>query len=284
MKHHILPTFSGHSLGDIRPTDVQSWVQRKSAELSPGTVGVIYRYLASIFRSAVEDGLIPKSPCRNIKLPKRERRQVVPPKTAQVQELIQIVPDRYRALVVLAASTGLRQGEAFGLTVEHIDFLRKRIEIVQQLVLIRGRGPTLGPPKTDAGYRTVPLPDVALHALAAHIQAYPPGPDGLVFTDEASQPLRRNRFGEVWRAARKKVHGLDSLGFHGLRHYYASLLIRHGESVKVVQSRLGHANASETLDTYSHLWPDSEDQTRAAVDSVLGADGVFPQDAHAVGQ
>lgn len=58
---------------------------------------------------------------------------------------------------------------------------------------------------------------------------------------------------------------------HSLRHFYASLLIRHGESVKVVQSRLGHATAAETLDTYSHLWPDSEDQTRAAVDLVLGA-------------
>jgi integrase len=58
--------------------------------------------------------------------------------------------------------------------------------------------------------------------------------------------------------------------FHDLRHYYASLLIRHGESVKVVQKRLGHATAAETLDTYSHLWPDSEDRTQEAIDSVLG--------------
>ena len=52
---------------------------------------------------------------------------------------------------------------------------------------------------------------------------------------------------------------------------YASLLIRHGESVKTVQSRLGHASAVETLDTYSHLWPDSDDRTRDAIDSVLGS-------------
>ena len=57
---------------------------------------------------------------------------------------------------------------------------------------------------------------------------------------------------------------------HALRHYYASLLIRYGESVKTVQVRLGHASAAETLDTYSHLWPDSDDRTRAAIDSVLG--------------
>jgi len=59
--------------------------------------------------------------------------------------------------------------------------------------------------------------------------------------------------------------------FHSLRHYYASLLIRHGESVKTVQARLGHASASETLDTYSHLWPDSDDRTRDAIDAVLGS-------------
>lgn len=60
-------------------------------------------------------------------------------------------------------------------------------------------------------------------------------------------------------------------GMHALRHYYASLLIRYGESVKTVQTRLGHASAVETLDTHSHLWPDSDDRTRDAIDSVLGA-------------
>ena len=55
-----------------------------------------------------------------------------------------------------------------------------------------------------------------------------------------------------------------------IRHLYASLLIRHGESVKTVQARLGHASAAITLDTYSHLWPDADDTTRAAVELALG--------------
>jgi integrase len=63
-----------------------------------------------------------------------------------------------------------------------------------------------------------------------------------------------------------------------MRHYYASLLIRHNESVKVVQARLGHASAAETLDTYSHLWPDSDDRTRDAIDSVLGGETNSPVD------
>jgi integrase len=60
--------------------------------------------------------------------------------------------------------------------------------------------------------------------------------------------------------------------FHELRHFYASLLIDGGESVKAVQTRLGHATAEETLNTYAHLWPDSEDRAREAVNR--GLEGV----------
>jgi integrase len=84
-----------------------------------------------------------------------------------------------------------------------------------------------------------------------------------------SSPLRRTRFSSIWRPAAAAGRGAE-VTFHDLRHYYASLLIQHGESIKVVQRRLGHKSAVETLDTYSHLWPDSEDQTRKAVDQVLG--------------
>ena len=75
----------------------------------------------------------------------------------------------------------------------------------------------------------------------------------------------------AFRRAVEKAGAPVGTTLHDLRHYYASLLIRHGESVKVVQARLGHASATETLNVYSHLWPDSDDRTRAAVDDVLGA-------------
>ena len=148
------------------------------------------------------------------------------------------------------------------------------MHVDRQLVTVSGRVPFLGPPKTPASVRTIPLPTVVVDALAAHLAAYPPLEDGFVFVTDAGRPIRRTAFGDTWRAAVKASGAPAGTGFHELRHYYASLLIRHGESVKVVQARLGHASASETLDTYSHLWPDSDDRTRAAVDSVLSADYV----------
>ncbi len=83
----------------------------------------------------------------------------------------------------------------------------------------------------------------------------------------------------MWRPAVRRA-GLSGVTFHSLRHFYASLLIRHGESIKTVQARLGHASAAETLDTYSHLWPDSDDRTRAAVDSVMRASADYVRTEH----
>ena len=270
LRNHVLPHFGDRAIASIRPSEVQAWVKGRAEVLAPSTVEVVYRYLVAIFRAAVEDRVIAQSPCRGVKLPKAERRQVEPLAVEVVQAITDAMPDKYRALVTLAAGTGLRQGEAFGLTVDRVDFLRRTVKVDRQLVLLPGAGPEHAPPKTQASYRTVPLPAVVVDALAAHLAAYPAGESGLIFTNDQGDPISRTRFSDqVWRPALKRA-GLEGAKFHDLRHFYASLLIRHGESVKVVQSRLGHASAAETLDTYSHLWPDSEDRTRAAVDAVLG--------------
>jgi integrase len=74
------------------------------------------------------------------------------------------------------------------------------------------------------------------------------------------------------RSARAKVPGLPAdFRFHDLRHNSAGLLIASGADVKVAQTRLRHASAKTTLDTYSHLWPDSDDSTRAAIEKVMAA-------------
>jgi integrase len=103
-----------------------------------------------------------------------------------------------------------------------------------------------------------------------------PGQWGLLFTTAHGRPLWRSTWSQWWTVAVRRAGLPAGTGFHALRHYYASLLIRHGESVKVVQDRFGHGTAAETLDTYSHLWPDSEDRTRQAVDAALGATSCAP--------
>jgi integrase len=269
LRRHVYPTLGERPIGGIRPSEVQAWVRNLAEDLEPSTVELVYRYAVSIFRAAVADRVIAQNPATGIRLPKAEPKRVEPLETSVVEAIFEAVPDRYRALVILAAGTGLRQGECFGLTLDRVDFLRRQVTVDRQLVLLPGHGPQLGPPKTQASYRTVPLPAVVLDSLAAHLARYPVSGDAFLFTNDASEPIRRTRFSDTWRPAVKAAGAPEGTGFHALRHFYASLLIRHGESVKVVQARLGHASAAETLDTYSHLWPDSEDRTRAAVDVVL---------------
>jgi len=269
LRNHVMPFFGDRPIASIRPSELQAWVRGRAEVLAPATVEVVYRIFAAVLNTAVDDRLLARSPASGIRLPRQTRHEVQPPAVEQVEALIETMPDRYKALVVLAAGTGLRQGECFGLTVDRVDFLRRTITVDRQLILPGSGEPQFGPPKTAASGRTVPLPKVVGESLAAHLERRPATENGLIFTNERGGPLRRNRFGEIWRAAASRAE-LDGLRFHDLRHFYASLLIRHGESVKVVQARLGHASASETLDTYSHLWPDNEERTRAAVDLVLG--------------
>jgi len=278
LRRHVYPTLGARKLSSILPSDIQALV--KSLPLAPSTVGVVHGILSGIFRAAVRDRRIIANPCEGTRLPKVERKRVVPLTTEQVEAARDAMPERLRALVTFAAGTGLRQGECFGLTVDRLDFLRRTVSVDRQLVTLAGHPPRLGPPKTAASVRTVPLPQVVVDALAAHLAAYPA--DELVFTLEGGLPITRSTFGHLWRPVASEAGLPAGTGLHSLRHYYASLLIRHGESVKVVQARLGHASAAETLDTYSHLWPDSDDRTREAVDSVLGgspADSVRTGDA-----
>jgi integrase len=284
LRRHIYPSFGHRALGSIRTTEVQAWVRSLELVLAPSTIRIVYFYLATILRAAVLDKKLPETPCIKIKLPEEEPEKVEPRATEEIEALIDAMPERYRALVILGAGSGLRQGECFGLEVSQIDFLRRELEVSQQLILVSGK-PQIGPPKTKASYRTVPLPQVVINALAAHLAAFPPVEVELldttikpvpkrrmvrlVFTSPAGLPLLRKRFSEVWRPAARTAGLPDATTFHDLRHYYASLLIRRNLSVKTVQARLGHKSAMETLDTYAHLWPDSEDQTREAIDAAL---------------
>jgi integrase len=268
LRRWVYPTLGHRPIGQIRPSEIQAWVKRVSDELAPSSVEVVYRCLVAVLRAAVADRLIATSPAVGVRLPKAPPRMVEPLATEVVEGLADAVPERYAALVVLAAGTGMRQGECLGLTVDRVDFLRRQVTVNRQLVYLGGE-PVFGPPKTQASYRTIPLPEVVVEALAAHLAAFPAGPGGYVFTTDAGKPIKRNRCSAIWRRAGAVAGAPAGSGWHDLRHYYASLLIRAGCSVKVVQARLGHASAAETLDTYSHLWPDDEDRTRGAIDGVL---------------
>lgn len=282
LRRHAYPTLGDRPMASILPSEIQAWVKRMSVGhgeqrgLAPATVSVAHGIVSTVFKAAVRDRRVMANPCEGTKLPTVERRKVEPMTTEQVEKIRAGLREELEALVTFTAGTGMRQGEVFGLTRDRLRLLGANPSVVvdRQLVTLRSGKTEFGPLKTKASHRTIPLPKVVVAALNAHLARHDVAADGLVFT-LAGQPITRQAFGHLWRpvATAAGLTETTGTGMHALRHYYASLLIRHGESVKVVQARLGHATAAETLDTYSHLWPDADDQTRAAIDSVLGAAG-----------
>jgi integrase len=196
---------------------------------------------------------------------------VVPVSIEVVEGLVVGMPARYRAMIVLGAGSGVRISEALGLTNDRVDWAEGTVTVDRQLVGIRENRPVFGPVKDKRNRaRTVPVPGVVVEALSDHVVRFGLGPDGLLFTGPRGGPIRRTTFSDSWVRVAGPLGIPLGDGFHQLRHFYASALIRAGESVKVVQKRLGHTSAQMTLDVYGHLWPEDDQATRTAMGTILG--------------
>jgi integrase len=169
--------------------------------------------------------------------------------------------------IALGLGAGLRQGEACGLRVEDVDFLRRQLDVAGQLVTPVKGEPVLGPPKTQASYRTVPLADEVLEVLAEHLRSVGAGEHGLMLHAHGA-PMRRNAWGRLWRATVQRA-GLPGIRYHDLRHTFASTLLSNGVSIAAVAGWLGHASPTVTLSTYAHMMPVDEDRARSVIATAM---------------
>jgi integrase len=129
-------------LSSIMPSDIRAWV--KGLQLAPATVGVAHGIVSTVMKAAIRDRRIVANPCDGSKLPKVQRKQVVPLTTEQVAAVRDALPPQLQALVTLAAGTGMRQGECFGLTVDRVRFLERTVAVDRQLVTVQGHAPGTG--------------------------------------------------------------------------------------------------------------------------------------------
>lgn len=301
LRLHAIPHLGKRPLASFSPTHLRLWMRTlEDAGLSPAYRRGIFAHVSTVFSAAVEDRIIRTNPCsaRSVKAPRLDPRKVRPWPADRVRAMRTALPDRYRALVELAAGCGLRQGEVFGLAVEDVDFLGGVVHVHRQVKLLHNR-PVFAPPK-GGKERDVPLPESVAFALAGQLTRHPaieitlpwktltgpPVTATLIFSSAEGLSLNRNRFNHrVWKPALRAagVPPHRDNGTHALRHFYASVLLDAGESIKALSEYLGHHDPGFTLRTYTHLMPASETRTKAAVDHVFKqeettADG--PETAH----
>jgi integrase len=224
--------------------------------LSPATVRECYRLASSVLRSAVRDRLIGFNPCEGVRLPRRRRKdtddQTISPDQL-VSKLLPAVPHRYRALVALAAGTGLRWGECTGLRWDAVDQVGGIVRVVRVAEEVSGHVVIKPYPKSKAGRRSVPLPPFVVQALTDHAKAYEVGDDDLIFVARTGAALKRGTFrARVWKPSLQRAGLPMELRFHDLRHSYATWLVSDGVPINHVAKVMGHEQTSTTLDRYTH--------------------------------
>lgn len=271
LRNHILPALGPMRIGAVNRTDLQSLVKSWEATAAPRTVEARYSILAIMLRAAVKDRVIPTSPCVDIKLPKiAPSSALVPIATETVLALREALPPRYRAFVTLGAGTGMRRGELLGLTLDRIAFEFGTIRVDRQLARrSHADRPVFVAPKTESSTRTIPVADVVVQAIRDHVEEFGRHESGLLFTTQSGTLVGTSTLHGAWQRAAREV--ATEATPHALRHYYASVQIRGGQSIKVLQALLGHKSAVETWDTYGHLMGDEDARSRTLIDQALGS-------------
>lgn len=263
--------FAAVPLAALRRSHVEHWVKAMSARLAPTTVRTRYNYVAICLRGAVSDRIIAHSPADGVRLPKVRRAAVAMaiPSPQQVGAAVAVAPGPFRAYIAVCAFAGLRQGEANGLQLRDIDFLRRTLSVARQIQGNTRSNTKAVPPKTGSE-RVVYIPQDLATLLSEHVATHgTQGPDAWLFGDVETR-FNRNSSGHLWRGVRTAC-GLEDFTLHDLRHFYASGLIAAGCDVVTVQRSLGHSTPSITLDTYAHLWSTAEDRTRKAAAGLMAA-------------
>ena len=256
-------TFGHTPLVDLRPSHVESWVKSmQDKELEPSTIRTRFNNVRSVLRAAERDRLLPRDPAQNVKLPRviKGESTMRIPTPAEVGLLLDACTDHHevlRAFVAVCAFAGLRLGEACGLKVSDVDFLRGEIAVQRQSQKGEVRPPKYG------SVRKVYIPKGLVEELAEHVRVHSPGtdPDRWLWAN-AKGPWTADVVEPRFARLREKADLKYTL--HDLRHFYASGLIAAGCDVVTVQRAMGHKDATTTLSVYSHLWPKSEDRTRKA--------------------
>lgn len=253
-----LHALSALPLRALTPRLIRDW---RDAELRTGRktqTARAYGLLNAILATATVDRILDSNPCV---IPGGQststRRKVVPPTDAELETILRSITPRFRALVVLAASGGLRYGEAIELRAKDVTVEREpsggtatvRVRVERAVTHVPGMGFVVGPPKSEAGVRTVAIFGPDASCIAKHLQGLIG--DALLFpSSDGKTHLSQSTFIRHWYAARQAA-GREDMPFHALRHYAGTRYAQVGATPRETMARLGHSSLGAAM-RYQH--------------------------------
>ncbi|MCP4780788.1 MAG: site-specific integrase [Hyphomicrobium sp.] len=289
LKDYIVPGLGKVKLADLSTPHVsrfEGWMHDEK-DASPVMRRKVITSLSSLLKVAMVDGEINRNVVSGYRVrdgtrgKKKIRVGVDIPTVEEIRAFLEACNCKWRPFFMTAVFTGMRVSELRGLTWADVNRNAGEIHVRQRADLYH----EIGPPKSEAGDRVIPVGPKVLNALRHWQLGCPWSPLGLVFptrlgnVQSTSNIRKRGLMPTMEKAGIVDENGRAKYtGLHALRHFYASWLINprenggQGQSPKSVQAKLGHSTLAMTMDTYAHLFPSDDDpeQLRAAEIALVG--------------
>ncbi|MFR7820809.1 tyrosine-type recombinase/integrase [Candidatus Pseudoruminococcus sp.] len=249
--------------------------------LSNNTILCYHRIISSILGEAVKQGILLSNPCSRVRTPKIKHKEAEYLEENDVIRLLQSLekePLQYRALITLLLYSGMRRGEALGLTWKDINFKDNLIDINKSSLYVSGKGIFDDETKNESSKRVIKVPQSVIDSLKQlqieqfHKRQMLTDEDwqdcDKVFKASNGSPLHPDTLSS-WFKRFLKRHNLPNCHIHTLRHTNASLLIAQGINVRTVSNRLGHAQTSTTENIYSHAIKTADEKAAETLEEIL---------------
>lgn len=280
---HILPLLGAYALAELDALVILDFVADLSAgqrdeddearwtrkPIAPKTVRNVHGVLHKALAAAVAAKRIRINPATGTPMPPKrhkEARFLTPPEIGRLLAACSEDYGRWRPMVLLLVSTGLRYGEAIGLKAGRVDVLAGKLAVLETMHEVGGGEYVFTSPKSEQSRRSVSFPKEVAAELVPLVSGK--SRDEMVFTEDDGRPVTRNFRQRTWLRICERA-GLDGLRLHDLRHTHAAVLISAGTPLTAVQRRLGHSSIRVTSDMYGHLMPEVHDSILQAVSASL---------------
>lgn len=270
---YVAPSLGSCELAKITRKHVRDLVET-AATRSAWQAQEALKLVRMLLNRALDEELVSRNPAIGIRAPVPDRSRVRVLKPWELESVVEILPEQWRAFVLLGAYASLRWSELVAVKRDDIDVEERTLRVDEKVVEVGGRF-EWGEPKTKDSARTIHLPDVAVKPLAEHLLRFPPlrGArdshwEGLVFYGEHKGPVRRHVFRPVWDRACRAA-GLGSVRPEWLRHTGASLAYAASKDMKAVATRLGHTSTRMMDTVYVEVYSEVSRQLADAIDVLV---------------
>lgn len=279
IRNHIMKYFQHKKINEITTFDIDSfYVDKLDSGYSGAYIRQMHNLLNQAFDQAVRWSLVKVNPVKNAKPPKVKSEEKITWTVDEVNRFLNLIKDSSMEIpYLLAIFTGMRRGEVLGLKWDDVDFENKKIRIKRSLCFVSGKGLIFKEPKTKKSKRQISISQHVVNVLKKHKQKQEFQKEKLgvqyqdnnliVCTDDGKPLDPRNLLRQFYRLIEEA--NVPRISFHDLRHTHATILMQQGENPKVVSERLGHSRVGITLDLYSHVSDDLQEQAAEKFENAL---------------